>query len=317
MSNPSDHNTGDNNAPVVSVILNVMAFPELAMYGLRSWLLQDFKRPYEVVLSVYNNETTRFEPLLKDKNPNCRVILKSFDPPEFFNISAANNVGMNLSSGEYVFFANADVIYLGDFLSRAVWEFEHHHLAYAVAARVNLLKEHVDALKPAMEYTGAHAFDFMSPYMYAHGVTTWPALSPWMSRRDVAYAIGGFDPKVLVAEDRDIDQRATHYIKRNNLQHSHISFCNLRGYHLFHPSTGLFDAFTQSKAVIEARQKIMDADPNSTADVVNNPLNDYDALVKEMRSTPKPPLLQHMHASLPDRIKRRAKDVWHTLRHGR
>src|SRR5438874_2449745 len=99
----------------VSIILNVMGLRELAVYGFRSWLLQDYERPYEVVLNLFYPCRELFEPLIAGANPNCQVRIFQHEEPEYFNISASNNLGLHLSGGRVIFFANSDIIYPSHF----------------------------------------------------------------------------------------------------------------------------------------------------------------------------------------------------------
>ena len=79
-----------------------------------------------------------FDPLLDGKNPQAYVSVQQYQTPEFFNVSAANNLGLYKSRGRYLMFANADIIYPGSFFRRAMFELTEHHISYAVAARCNM-----------------------------------------------------------------------------------------------------------------------------------------------------------------------------------
>ena len=39
-----------------SIVMNVQGTPELGAYGFRSWMLQSFDRPYEVILNLFAEE---------------------------------------------------------------------------------------------------------------------------------------------------------------------------------------------------------------------------------------------------------------------
>src|SRR6185437_3037494 len=199
----------------VSIILNVMGLRELAVYGFRSWLLQDYDRPYEVLLNLFAPCRNLFDPLVEGKNPNATVSVFQYDTPAFFNVSAANNLGLHKSRGRHVMFANADIIYPGAFLQRAMFELSERNICYAVAARCNMTAKQTQDVhrKTPLQYTTADRFGHLAGMELVEGAYNMAALSPWMIRRDVAFAIGGFDPKVMTAEDRDLDYRLLHYLR--------------------------------------------------------------------------------------------------------
>ncbi len=300
-----------------SIVLNVMGLRELAVYGFRSWMLQDSDRPYEVILNLFTKARDMFDPLVEGKNPNCIVQIQEREEPEFFNISAANNLGLHLSIGAHVMFANSDIIYPAHFLRRAMAELTGRDICYALAARMNMTAAQCEKLKPPMHYTRANPFTDLHGLECATDANVWSSISPWMLRRDIAFAVGGFDKQVLIAEDRDLTDRAMHYLRRKNLQQAVITFSDLVGYHQNHGNTGLFDSWTQSKAVFEPRKQRMNADPASTEDVLPTPLDDYDALLRDIRQTRKPPLMNQYRQDFKGKITRRAKKVWNALAYGK
>src|SRR5688572_19981538 len=138
-----------------SIVMNVLGLAELGVYGFRSWMIQDYDRPYEVILNLFGeSKRPMFEPLTKGANPNCRPRIIAHPEPNYFNTSAANNYGLYQARGRYVIFVNADMIYPGKFLTRAMGELERGDISYAVAARVNLTEAISSKLKPASEYSG-------------------------------------------------------------------------------------------------------------------------------------------------------------------
>src|SRR5688572_22260319 len=112
---PSNTTTGDVAA---SIVLNVMGLRDLAVYGFRSWLLQRYEQPYEVILNLFYPCRELFDPLLEGANSNCIARIYQYEQPAFFNISASNNLGLHHSRGRYVAFANSDIIYPTNYLSR-------------------------------------------------------------------------------------------------------------------------------------------------------------------------------------------------------
>ena len=111
---------------------------ELADYGFRSWMLQELDRPYEVILLLFNDQQARFEKLAEVPHPNCRLLIKSYERPAFFNISViANNLGIHFARGRYILFANADVIYPGGTARTISDELTRRDICYAILSRAS------------------------------------------------------------------------------------------------------------------------------------------------------------------------------------
>jgi hypothetical protein len=277
--------------PPFSVVLNVMGRIELAEYGFRSWMLQKDSGPYEVVLNLFNDQQSRFEALAADRNKDCRLVIHAYPKPAYFNISAANNIGLHHASGRYVFFANADVIYHTGCARTLVDECCNRNLGYAMGARVDLTESQAAALKPAKEYDHNSGFDFLVGYENLEGMNRWTVGQGWMLRKDIALAVGGFDSRVRCGEDLDITHRAIHYLRRTGQQRCHHFLSDFWSYHVYHPTSELFDTFDSSKEVWGPRTVRLNADPGSTEDVVDSPLHDHEQLVQTFLNTPKPPAM--------------------------
>ena len=132
---------------IASVVLNDMDRTSLAAHGFRSWMLQELSSPYEVVINLFNDQEGRFQKLSEDRNPLCRPVIKTFPRPRFFNISAANNLGLHESSGEYVLFCNSDVIFPSSYLGAVTEELGSRAVSYADGWRVNLGEARTKALR--------------------------------------------------------------------------------------------------------------------------------------------------------------------------
>src|SRR5436190_3945422 len=145
----------------LTIVLNAMGRLELADLGFRSWMLQEWDRPYQVVMSLFNDEKARFEALTEGKNPNCQVIIRTYERPAHFNISAANNIGLHFAIGKYVMFANSDIIYPSNYGRRFAEMMDQQNLGYAVGSRVNLTEQETLALRPASTYTLENNLDFV------------------------------------------------------------------------------------------------------------------------------------------------------------
>ena len=78
----------------VSIVLNDMDRTFFAGYGFRSWLLQDMDESYEVIINLFNDQKSYFDNLTAGANPNANIKICVYDRPAYFNISAANNLGI-------------------------------------------------------------------------------------------------------------------------------------------------------------------------------------------------------------------------------
>jgi hypothetical protein len=296
--------------PVLSVVLNVMGRVELADYGFRSWMVQETDQPYEVVLNLFNDFGTRFEEMAADRSPMCDLLIRRYDRPAFFNISAANNLGLHASRGRFVMFANSDVAYPPDAADTIMREATRRDLHYVMCSRGNLTDEQTKALPPAK---GMTSHDMRRRFGDLEGLDVWWATQGWIARRDDLFAIGGFDHKVRVAEDNDLTDRMTHYLRRRDLQSVSQSLTGLLGYHLYHPTSELFDTYSESIAIIKARRAQMKADPNSNVDSLPTPLNDLAALKDAMAKTPKPPPMVKYRQDTLRKVVGRVGRAWNVL----
>ncbi|MGA2585266.1 MAG: hypothetical protein ABSG31_18505 [Tepidisphaeraceae bacterium] len=295
----------------LSIALNVMGRVELAEYGFRSWMLQDAEEPYEVVLNLFNEDLPKFQKLSEGRNPNCKLIIKTYPKPEYFNISAANNLGIFHSTGRHVLFANSDVIYPSRIARRLVDDLERHSIAYFILTRANLTEEQSQALKAPNNYRRAGDFDGLDELAIA---SIWRADNGWVVRRDVAIAIGGFDPKILVMEDVDITDRLGHYLARKNIQHGILGSVDLRGYHLYHPTSELFDTNHEARQILTARRARLQKDPNSTEDVMPTNFNSHEVLAEEIRNTVRPAKLNRYRQDTGKKVVKRVKRAFDVLR---
>jgi hypothetical protein len=188
-------------------------------------------------------------------------------------------------------FANSDIIYPSGYGARFTENMTHHKVGYAVGSRYNLTEAETKALRPAASYGDKDNFDFLDEgwkFVGQQPGTIWFTCGPWVIRRDVARAIGGFDPKVLVSEDDDLSSRAVHYLARQGEQNSSHCFIEQVGYHLYHPSSELFDWYFEAHQIIDARRDRLRAMPQSLEDIASNDLDDLPGLIEMMRRTPKP-----------------------------
>jgi hypothetical protein len=261
----------------ISIVLNCASRTEEARYGFLSWLLQDHGRPFEIVLNLFGKNQAEFELLQRQAVPNCAVRIHRERGCQFFNISAANNLGAVRASGELLVFANADIVYPNFFLRELVAEIDRANLHYAICNRVNLSREATARLLPVSAYHQTNNLNFLS------GLENAPASfqfysSPWVVRRDAFWAVGGFDNNVVCHEDYDLTVRLVHYLRRTRLQSTHHILSSFHGYHLDHPASDMFNASDYARKFFVARSERLNADPASDEDIVKNDLSEAELL---------------------------------------
>ena len=293
-----------SNSPVTAtVVLNDMNRTEYALYGFRSWMLQDIDRPYEVVLNLFNDRRGGFDVLARGANPHCRAVINVFDPPTVFSIFRRPTISAFTSPPEPmscwpIRMSSAP----SHFLRRAMDELDRREICYCTSTRINLTPEQTDALKPADQYSQTADFDELCGTEYCPGISKWVGVSPWIVRRDIAAAVGGFDANVVCHEDADLDERVMHYLRRHKLQDVLYVLSDLLGYHMHHPPSELYSLSTGARDVFVPRRQRLRAAPDSTEDVVPTPLGSLESLLAEMRQV-QPPEAKH----LPDSTKLRSR----------
>ena len=271
-----------------TIILNDMERSELAAYGFRSWITQNCEATYEVVLNLFNYKAEFFNKLCDKKNPNCHVVIKTYDPPKFFNISAANNLGLFVAQGDYVLFANSDIIYPSFFLNTFVDELQKRSLFYATAARVDLNKQQMQGIKPIEKYVLNETFDFLRGLENQPGSQCSQVRSPWTAKREIALIIGGFDSKILCHEDSEFNDRIMHYLRRTNQQNCLFNAADLYGYHLLHPASNLYNLSLEAKSILEPRRIRLLSNYESSEDIVRTDFSSIGPLLDDLYKTPGP-----------------------------
>lgn len=269
----------------LSIILCAMGRLELADYGFKSWMLQKTDQSYEVVLSLFNDQQPRFEQLAQGRNPNCRLIIKSYERPEFFNISVANNLGIHFSDARYVFIANADVIYPSDMADKLMRNVCARGISYAVTSRRNLSESQTKSLKPVGEFRSPGDFDFLEAWKDFESI--WIGTNGWIARRQPLVEIGGFDPAVLHCEDLDLSDRLMHYLQRTRMQDCMVGV-QLFGYHLYHGYSDIFEAYSAAQKILEPRRAALAANPQGALDQIESHLDSLPRLLEDLRQTRRP-----------------------------
>jgi len=271
--------TGPEN-PAVSIVLNDMDRTQLAVYGFRSWMLQDFERPYEVVLVLLNARAPEFERLTVGRNPRCSVKIRSYAPPTSFNISATNNLGLHHASGRYVFFANSDIVYPSNYLRAVAGDLESHSIACATGMRIDLGAKETRTLPPVQAVREPGDFDYLaaSPGRERLG------FSPWMVLSDVAREVGGFDPRIRCFEDADFNERVMHLLQRRGMQQCLMVLLGIAGYHLHHPYSELYSFSDSAQDTRAERRRKLKNPQDEEASRLPTQLESIDALLDDLYS---------------------------------
>ena len=260
-----------------------------ASYGFRSWLLQDISESYEIIINLFNDQAHRFHELQVGANTNACVVIKVYERPTYFNISAANNLGLHFATGKYALFANSDIIYPRHFLRTFIGEISRRNISYALGARINLAENWTEGLLGAEKYTLTSGFEFLAGCEHRGGGKLGGYGSPWTVLRSVAERLGGFDPSILCHEDSEFNDRVMHYLRRMGQQDCLFAVTDLFGYHMHHSGSELYDASVYSKSILEPRRLRLNANPGSDEDIIPNQLDSLATLKDALYGTQPPP----------------------------
>jgi hypothetical protein len=293
------------STPIVSIVMTDMDRTSFALHGFCSWLLQDIDELYEVIVCLFNDQSPRFTQLSEVGNKLCQKQIRTLKRPAFFNISAANNLGLYYARGKWVFFANSDVIYPSDYLRKVVGELRARSLYYVMGSRINLSQKITDGLKSPYLHTAIGDYDYLRNVESTPESKFWGFGSPWIIETKTAFAIGGYDPRILCYEDRDLSDRAVCYLRQQNRQTLPYAMLELFGYHLCHPPSDLYGIGSTSMEIITRRKKQIREDKTTGVCIVNNTLDDLSSLVAAMEHTEKPCVpTRHLTGLFPQLIHR-------------
>ncbi len=109
------------------------------------------------------------------------------------------NAGARIATGDLFLFLDADVLPRSSFIEKALSEFEPRNYAVATCLIEPLSDSQADLILAEVGNLFMQVTQYFSPH--APGFCIW-------ARRDIHEAIGGFDERVIMAEDHDYVQRA-------------------------------------------------------------------------------------------------------------
>ena len=172
--------------PLVSIILPVYNQEKTIGQCIESLRAQDYPRKELIIIDDGSTDGT---PKIIEKYKRLAKLVRTAHSGR----SSARNVGLRNSSGEIVFFAEADAIYDSHFITKAAKRFENPHVGGAIG-RMQILT------------TGK----LLSSCLQAEReivLSNYKPFSAWIYRRDALTQVGGFDEKLECSEDRDLARR--------------------------------------------------------------------------------------------------------------
>ena len=172
--------------PLVSIILPVYTQEQTIEQCIQSLLTQDYPRKELIIVDDGSTDGT---PKIIEKYKGLAKVVRTVHSGR----SSARNVGLRNSSGEIVFFAEADAIYDQNFLKKVAKRFENPHVG-GVIGRMQILT------------TGK----FLPNCLQAEReivLSNYKPFSAWVYRRDSLQQAGGFDERLECSEDRDLAKR--------------------------------------------------------------------------------------------------------------
>lgn len=177
---------------LVTITVPVYNAEETIEKCILSLLNQSYPKKEIIIIDDGSTDSTPMilEKLSEMHHPHLKVI--SVDHK---GRSSARNVGLKLSNGEIVAFAEADAIYHRDWLASALKHFESTRVAGVLGPRYCSV----------VDTTIRRCIDLGLKIRYKD-----PSYKPptgWIFRKSTLLEVGGFDEKLSVAEDKDLGMR--------------------------------------------------------------------------------------------------------------
>lgn len=185
-----------SDAPKVSSVVIAFNNEETVAECVESVMTQEY--PNKETLVVFDEGSTdgtqeKLEMLVAENKGNMRLVTIRHS-----GRSAARNVGWKATSGELVFFADADDLYNNDYLAKAVAAFGRADVGCVCVTGASLAKGDHFAPRMLRIYSALRQASRDDDY-----IPTWA----WVYRRRALEDVGGFDEKLSQAEDKDLFRR--------------------------------------------------------------------------------------------------------------
>lgn len=261
-----------------SIVVNCSGRSKEAYFGLKTWLNQKTEGNYEIILQLFG--VSRRDVLDSLDEKSSRLKIWEYSKPNFFNISAANNLGAKKARGALVLFANIDILYPPSFLESLLREIAFTRSRYAICNRYNMTEIETNEFYKIFKNNGTIDFAFLRTCGLKIGGHMFPS-SPWVFERRLFAEIGGFNTNVYCYEDKEVSERAAHYLARTGGQLTVHSFPGFVGYHLHHPAGDVFDTAAYSKAQLELSLEHVRANEASVCDILQQEVTE-EALLKKI-----------------------------------
>ena len=204
--------------PKYSIVLVNYSKPEMATYGILSWLLQESKVPYEVVLLHCTDYEEKIRELVdKHKPDNCDFKIYDINKPKYFNLAAFRNLGAYYAEGERLCFASVDIVRRRDFINQIDNSTDHNCWVSAGSFHIPI---HTQYFKDIDYYSKKHTFDKAIIKVAAkNNLTHTLDYGTAFVNKEHFVNFGGYGDSLLFHEDVHIDMRANEYFKRRGSKH--------------------------------------------------------------------------------------------------
>lgn len=205
----------------VSVCLNDYGYKH-SLFGFKSWLLQDYGYPYQVIMNIINKEyVDKYEELTKNKSDNCIAKVNFVDDKKDFNIAKLNNIGLHYSKDtEYTCFSEPDIVYSKYFLKNLVSFVEEEELPYCVVGRYKLTLEYKNLIKKnPNDYDLDENFEELFKEVKETEKNNLELIT-WgfsLGQTKLFYQLGGFDNRLITHSDADMDKRMSEYCRSEDI----------------------------------------------------------------------------------------------------
>ncbi|NJO41926.1 MAG: glycosyltransferase [Cyanobacteria bacterium CRU_2_1] len=184
-----------SRSPMISVLMPVYNAERYLAQAIESILSQTFS-DFEFLI-VNDGSTDRSLDWLQhfaDRDPRIRLISR----PNTGYVQALNEM-LQLAQGEYIARMDADDIALPDRFRQQI-EFLHHHPSVVCVGGAHEIVDHQGRLLTRLQLPLANA-EIQREALAGHGSICHPCA---MMRRSAVLAIGGYDERLMPAEDLDL-----------------------------------------------------------------------------------------------------------------
>ena len=205
--------SGASNTPLVTIAIPTFRRPDLLVDTVRSALTQDFDRPFEIIVVDNDPASTGAEALVEAVPELRECSFRYFVNAENIGMYPNHNRCLALARGTWISILNDDDLLLPPFLSTIFTELGCKPAIKGLVARKRRLDERgADAEKPPSRLFLAGYYLWLESFFLGRRVrriapstlfwnTVTGNLVGFVFRRDVALALGGFQPEDELSAD--------------------------------------------------------------------------------------------------------------------